>query len=206
MKPREKAKEYGLFTLDDSEILALILETGNKNLDVLTLSDKLIKKYGNLENILLKEEGRVSFQGVGEIKQLRLKTCLEIYRRYSLFSISKINNSYECFLLTKSYFYKRKQESLLIFILNLNNEVVEVFRYDSIFKDHIVIENVFIKKLKKYKNHKIIFVHNHPSNVLKPSIADINTYKNVENICKNLKIELFDFLIVSPTDWLSIKE
>ena len=44
-RPREKLIKHGPRTLTDSELLAIILRTGNKKENVLKLSNKLFTKY-----------------------------------------------------------------------------------------------------------------------------------------------------------------
>src|SRR3989338_10431501 len=45
-RPRERAKEKGIESLNDAELLALILENGSKGENVIDLSNRLISTFG----------------------------------------------------------------------------------------------------------------------------------------------------------------
>ena len=47
-RPREKAYRYGLSTLSDAELIALIIQKGSKKHDVLSLSRILLQHFGGL--------------------------------------------------------------------------------------------------------------------------------------------------------------
>ena len=50
-RPREKAEIYGVKTLSDIELLAIIIETGYRGENVLSLAAKLLEKSGGLSNL-----------------------------------------------------------------------------------------------------------------------------------------------------------
>lgn len=52
---------------------------------------------------------------------------------------------------------------------------------------------------------QIILSHNHPSGRLKPSQADKNLTKKINNACDILDISLLDHLIISREDYFSFK-
>ena len=45
-RPRERLKSEGIDSLNDSEVLALLLETGTNNENVIDLSHRLISTFG----------------------------------------------------------------------------------------------------------------------------------------------------------------
>ena len=49
--PREKALTYGIETLNNVELLALILRTGHKNESVIQLSQRLLTDIGGFANL-----------------------------------------------------------------------------------------------------------------------------------------------------------
>jgi DNA repair protein RadC len=51
----------------------------------------------------------------------------------------------------------------------------------------------------------VVLVHNHPSGVAKPSIADINFTEKIVNAAKVLNIEVLDHIIIGERDFCSLK-
>ena len=50
-RPREKLRKYGAKNLTDKELLAILLRTGTKSLNVLDLAGNLIKDIGKIQNL-----------------------------------------------------------------------------------------------------------------------------------------------------------
>lgn len=201
---RKKAVLDGYFSLDEIQLLSLILETGLKDENVEEISKKLLQKYGSLENIIIEKEGKVEMKGIGFVKRNRFLLFLEIFRRFSLLSIDYIQDDKECFLLTKSFFYKRKRECLLIFVLDDTKKVVKIFRIDSKGSNRISLDLEQLNQVLKYEHYGLIFVHNHPSGCILPSVEDYNSFERISKICSLHSIKIIDFMIVSDKNWYSM--
>ena len=82
--PREKALNYGISSLNNDELLALILKSAYHNSNVLTLSNDLIKKAGGFNNLLsLDYDELVEIKGIKKAKALEILAILEIFKRLS---------------------------------------------------------------------------------------------------------------------------
>ncbi|NPA53486.1 MAG: hypothetical protein GXO21_02335, partial [Aquificae bacterium] len=79
--PREKALEHGIENLSDSELLALSLGQGTKELNVLGLADLILKNktLKDLRNITLEE--LLKIKGIGKAKALQILSIVEIAKR-----------------------------------------------------------------------------------------------------------------------------
>ncbi|OGY49096.1 MAG: hypothetical protein A2663_04880 [Candidatus Buchananbacteria bacterium RIFCSPHIGHO2_01_FULL_46_12] len=77
---REKLKKYGQERLNNSELLAILLGTGCKGLNVLALSRKILLKFGHdgLAKADLKEL-KTAF-GLGLAKAREIAACFELGR------------------------------------------------------------------------------------------------------------------------------
>lgn len=82
-RPREKLIQYGPQALKDSELLAIILNTGIQGkFNVLELSDFIFKLYGIKG--LAKEKSvadLVQNTGLGTVKATQIIACMELGRR-----------------------------------------------------------------------------------------------------------------------------
>lgn len=82
-RPREKALQYGIESLSNGELLALILENGSKGINVLTLSQLLLQKFSNFRHISNCSLGELTkIKGIGKAKAIKIKACFEIARRF----------------------------------------------------------------------------------------------------------------------------
>ena len=90
MLPREKALNYGINSLDENELLALIIKTGCKDKDIFELVSEIIDKANGFNNLLsLNYEELISIKGIKQAKALEILAILEITKRLN--KIKKID-------------------------------------------------------------------------------------------------------------------
>ncbi len=82
-RPREKFLLKGKSALSDSELLAIILGSGNTEESAVELAQKILKSVdNNWQNLsLLSIKDLMKFKGIGEAKAISIATALEIGRR-----------------------------------------------------------------------------------------------------------------------------
>lgn len=81
--PREKLLSRGPQSLTDAELLAIFLRTGTQGMNVLQLSDKLLKDLGSLRSLFAaSKEEFCQHKGLGEAKYVQLQAVLEMTQRY----------------------------------------------------------------------------------------------------------------------------
>ena len=81
-RPRERLSKYGPDKLSDAELLAIILKTGTKDLNVLKLSQKILQKFSGDAITKTTVEELKSVHGLGEVKALEIIACFELGRRF----------------------------------------------------------------------------------------------------------------------------
>jgi len=84
MMPREKALRFGISSLNNNELLALIIKSAYRDKGVLELAQDVIETADGFMNLLsLTYEELVSIKGIKEAKALEIMAMLEIYKRLS---------------------------------------------------------------------------------------------------------------------------
>ena len=82
-RPREKLLALGPNHLKTQELLALILNVGTKNEDVLTMSTRLLKEYGEKEIIYQKNPNSLAKDlNIPLTKACQIVACFELGRRF----------------------------------------------------------------------------------------------------------------------------
>ena len=80
--PREKLVSGGITSLDDVELLAILLGTGAAQLSVIELPENLLHAFGGLRGLL--QAGRDTLEnqtGLGPAKTAKLLAVLELSKR-----------------------------------------------------------------------------------------------------------------------------
>jgi DNA repair protein RadC len=80
-RPREKLEKYGPERLSNSELLAILLRTGSKGINVVELSKRILSKFSadGLAKANVKELKNTF--GLGSAKACEIIACFELGRR-----------------------------------------------------------------------------------------------------------------------------
>jgi DNA repair protein RadC len=210
-RPQERLLKYGPQCLSNSELLAVILRSGNKNEGITTLSVKLISEFGGLNNLLdatWEELGAVS--GIKEAKASTIIAIGEIVKRYRSYRSGdeyKISTPNSCADLLMNEMRELKKEILKVIILNTKNCVIGIKEASvgSLNSSIVHPREIFRDAIRKGAA-SIIMVHNHPSGDPTPSGDDINSTKRIVEAGKIIGIELLDHIIIGEGKFISLRE
>ena len=208
--PREKALKYGIESLSNVELLALILKSAYKDKNVFDLAADLINYCNGFSNLLkLSYEELIMIKGIKKAKALEILAILEICRR-----LSKVDSVYEDkqlnSLMLVDYLrfkqgFKNQEEFYCIFL----NNAGKVIKCEMLFKGTSDKSLVGVDEIFRHallcKASAIVIAHNHPSGNVKPSLADIEITKQIQSAGKLIGINLLDHLIISDTSFYSFK-
>ena len=206
LKPREKLLKHGEGSLSEAELLAIILGTGTRDKDVLTLAEELISAGWKRLRRMSASEIMGEF-GLGKAKSSQIKALLELSERISkpggdrrILSPSDAH----LFLMDKM---EGNREKLIALYLDLSNRVLdyEVIAVGSINRVFAQPKEV-LKRAVELSAYGILISHNHPQGVLEPSQEDILFTERLKKACDMLGFELIDHLIINHEGYISFKE
>ena len=203
-RPREKLKEKGAQALSDIELIAIILGSGNKEQDVMTLSSKIARLIAeNKEKISLEMLSNV--EGIGLAKASKILAGFELARRYIKESI-KITDVKDVLPLLNDIAGKQ-QEYFVCISLNGANEVIEkrIVTVGLLDKSQVHPREVFADVITD-RAASVILSHNHPSGELKPSNSDLKIHEQLVEAGKILGIKVLDHIIISKKGYFSFQE
>jgi len=211
-RPREKLLTKGKESLSDSELLAILINSGSGKDSAIDVAKKVLALGKNN----LDELGKISIKdmmtvnGIGEARAVTLVAALELgRRRHGSENLVKTrltsSSQLAAFLKTslKDYAY----EVFAIVFLNKSNKVkhFEVMSKGGI--SHTIVDPriVFLKALEVQAT-SMVLCHNHPSGSLRPSRADEEITARLKSAGKLLDIEVVDHLIVSDEGYYSFAD
>jgi DNA repair protein RadC len=196
--------------LSDLELLAVVLGSGTKKMDVLDLASALLKKFGGLAGLRQSGLREISgINGIGMTKSVRIHSAFELGSR-SMKKNDKtvVLDSPEAvwkFLLPETGVLKKEEFRSLV--MNNKNVLLKkiVVSVGTINEAIIHPREVFVDAIKE-GGSGIIAVHNHPSGSTKPSKEDIETTMRMVEAGKIIGIPLIDHIIVTSTSYESLRE
>ncbi|WP_367236984.1 UPF0758 domain-containing protein, partial [Thomasclavelia sp.] len=81
-RPREKALHYGIESLSNVELLALILRTGNKQESVIELAQRLLNEIGGFSYLKdINYDQLVNIKGIKQAKAIEVLAIVEMAKR-----------------------------------------------------------------------------------------------------------------------------
>jgi len=209
-KPREKALRFGIETLSDAELLAVIIGSGVKNYSALEIANNLLKDHCTLKNISNTNYETLSkYKGLKKVGSLKLLATFEFYKRL----ISPLYQSSEQLLDAKQVYNRYKylenysQEVLLIVMLDRKRNILkEKVMYKGTSENFNVEAKEILSEILVSKCSKFILIHNHPDGDVFPSEEDIFTTSYIETSAEPFKLKLLDHIIIGKNDYYSLQE
>ncbi len=206
LKPREKMLNLGAEKLSNEELLAILLGSGTKGMDVLTLSEKVLKVGWEELHRLSPQELTERFKGIGIAKACQIKALVELAKRIGEpYEGVVINSPEEVYKLVKDKVDERKEYLISLYLTPTNRlisfEVIAIGRMNALYAEPKEILYHAIKT----SCYGILLVHNHPKGDLKPSREDIEFTQRVKKSCDLLGFELIDHLIINNKGYLSMR-
>ena len=211
-RPREKLVAKGPLALSDSELLAILINTGNKNKSAVELAKDVLR----LGKDNLNELGKLSvsdlmkIKGIGEAKAITLAAALELGRRRQaslslLKTVIKTSNDIAEYLRLKL-----KDNSTEVFAVVFLNKANRINNFEIVstggITGTVADPRVILKKALEVDATSIVLCHNHPSGSLKPSKADEDLTFKIKEAAKYFDIRVMDHIIVSEDGFYSFSD
>lgn len=210
-RPRERMIEYGVHSLSNHELLAILLRTGTKKANVLQVALNVLGHFEDL--FMLKEvtmEELMRIQGIGQTKAIELIAAIELGKRISRSSQVKegcVNSASAIGEMLIEEIGGLHQERVLAMYLNTKNEIL---KKETIFigslNSSVAHPREIFKGAVRYSAARLIICHNHPSGNPEPSQADIQFTQRMKEAGELIGIELLDHLIIGENSYISLKE
>lgn len=204
-------RQNGAETLDDSELLALLLHQGRNWPASLASAETLLRRFGGLRGVdqaTLSELTQV--RGVGETRAQQVKAALELGRRLSLNPLRRdrpITESEQVWLAFRDRFRHIPQEHFITLLLDTKNRfmrscIVSKGTLDS----SLAHPREVFKEAVRESASAIILMHNHPSGDPHPSVEDQMLTRQLTKAGQILGIRVLDHIILGSETYYSFRD
>lgn len=211
-RPKEKLMYAGAESLSTSELLALIIRTGNSSKSAVQLAEDVLaysaKELGSLREADVQELTEID--GIGSTKACSIVASLELARRLLGRETDEprvsMKNPESVANLLMEDMRGLKQEHLVALLLNAKCEIESriTVSIGELTSTVVHPREVFRPAIRKGAAG-IILVHNHPSGDPTPSQDDIQSTKRIMEVSKLVGIRLLDHLIIGDGRYISLR-
>ncbi len=209
-RPREKLLMSGPETLDDAELIAILLRTGVKGKSAIELAGELLRKFGGLKNLFSAPLNEIKkIKGIDNAKLTTLIAAIELSKRTIKNSFNKndpITSPEDVYNKLKPEFLNINKEVFVALYLNSKNIIIYQEHLGSgTFSSCLCQPQEFLRGFFRTGSSRLIIVHNHPSNDLTPSKQDVIFTKELSQHLKYFGFELLDHIIIAGNKYYSFK-
>ncbi|MCI0497513.1 MAG: DNA repair protein RadC [Thermoplasmata archaeon] len=210
-RPRERLVANGPEVLSDTELLAIVLNTGASG-SVLDLASSLLAAYdGRLRRLLNADVHELcALPGIGVAKACQLRAVGELACRADREVASR---SMACPRDAAAFLIPRMRdldrERLVVLCLDVKNRIIDgIERTVSIGAlDSSPVRPREVFRMALLRNAaSIVLAHNHPSGDPEPSASDVAATKRIAEAGEELGIELLDHVVIGDGRYVSMKD
>ncbi len=204
-RPREKLCAAGPEQLSDLELVALLLGSGTRGVDVLALAGRVLGVIDRSGDGVT-AEGLCEIAGVGPAKASLIVAALEFARRRIRPRGVKIKEAGDIFALVR-HLADRKQEAFIVISLNGAHEVIasRIVTVGLVNSTQVHPREVFADPITD-RAAAVAVAHNHPSGELLASKEDELVTRVLVDAGRILGIRLLDHVIFSERGFVSLRE
>lgn len=211
-RPREKMLSKGHEALSHAELLAILIGSGNNEMNAVQLADYILAEanynLGELSRLSISD--LIKYKGIGEAKAITIVAALELGRRRLLekaLTKPKITCSSDIYNLISPQLQDLNHEKFYVILLNRANRVMKTILISSGgVAGTVVDKGIIYKHAIHHLASSIILAHNHPSGNLEPSKMDRQLTDEIVQGASILGFRVLDHLIITQDNYTSFAD
>ena len=209
---RERFRKEGLENFQPHEVLEFLLTYTISRKDTNPIAHNLLDRFGSFEGVLeATEEELAQVDGIGE----RSATLIHLIPAISAYYLNA-KSSQTLFICDSTkkigqYLVPKYlgQTDECVYLLSLNNRK-QLLACDLVGHGSVSSSPVYFRKISqillRHEATAAVISHNHPKGFALPSTEDINITRALSSFLKSLEVELLDHIIISGTDFVSLRD
>lgn len=210
-RPRERLLALGAGSLTNSELIAILLRTGVRGENVVSLAGRLLTACSGLRGLLQASVAEIcTLKGVSEAKAAQVVAALELGRRAVSMGPAEralIRTPEDLYHLIGAELAHLAQERLCVVLLSTKQEVLRIHPvYQGTVDSASVRIAEVLRPAIKDNCPNLIVVHNHPSGDPTPSSEDISITRRLVASAATMDIDLQDHLVIGAGGFVSMKQ
>ena len=200
-RPQERLEQHGAGALSDTELLAMLLRSGVRGVNVITVAQRLIADAGSLAALVQWTDTDFRrIKGIGRVKALQLITVMEIARRILASETAQepiLNRPDLVLAHFQSIVAGLAVEKFWVLCLNRKNRLIKLVEITSgTATSSLAHPREVYRAAIRQGATAVVCVHNHPSGDPAPSAADVQVTRQLRDAAKAVDIELLDHVII----------
>ncbi|MCY3733017.1 MAG: DNA repair protein RadC [Chloroflexi bacterium] len=210
-QPRERLMRLGPASLSNTELLAVLLSTGDQETNVLEKSRELLADRGLVGLLRSDLRDLMRVTGLGPAKVTRVKAAVELAARGLADdewpAREPFRSGRQVFERYRALLGDLIHEEVWVLVLDQQHCLI---REERLYKGMVHGASVRVAELLRpvivHQGPAMIVVHNHPSGSSAPSAADREMTSELAQAAQTMGIELLDHVIVTRSSFASMAQ
>ena len=211
MRVRNRFLSHGLDTLEDHEVLELLLFYVIHRQDTNELAHELLHRFGSLEAVMDASYSELTqVKGIGEQAATLLLLAKPLSRRYLLSQNDDkqpLNSVRRCADYLIPYFFGAKEEHVFLLCLDAKSRPICC---RELSEGSATATELPIRKATKLaldsKAVSVVLAHNHPGGEPTPSQDDYDLTALLRDTLQSVGVLLLDHIVMTGTNFVSLRE
>ena len=203
-RPREKMMRRGAESLSILELMAAIVGSGNKEIEVYAIAKDLTRLVEDEFHQLTVDKLR-TVNGIGNAKACQIMAAIEFSRRFLVRKSIKIKNHHDVLPLVQELKGKKQEYFLTLTLDGAHNLIEKRTIFIGTLNESLVHPREVFADAITDRAAAIIFVHNHTASEVTPSKADLQVTQRLVEVAETMGIEVLDHVILNKTGCFSFK-
>jgi DNA repair protein RadC len=200
-RPQERLERHGAGALSDTELLAILLRSGTRGQDVMTLSARLIAEAGSLAGLTgWKEPDFRRLRGIGRVKALQMVAVLEVAKRILRQQADDAPLMIRPELVVNhlsTLVAGLEVEKFWVLCLNRRHRLIKRVELTSGTANATLAHPREVFRIAVREGASAIScAHNHPSGDPSPSTQDVHVTRMLRDAARAVDIALIDHVII----------
>lgn len=219
-RPREKMMANGEDILSDAELLAILVNTGQRGRTAVDISRDVLRLCGGslerLHNVLIPNgdpQSREVLKGIGPAKACTIRAALELGRRLEQevqlrqLHSQRVTGSDVIFAQFNQQLSYLDHEELWALYTSRNGTILQKVLIGQGGVDNTPGDvRSIVRPALQYMASGVALCHNHPHSGLRPSKADLDLTQAAKQALALFSIELIDHLIIADGKYYSFRD
>ena len=210
-RPRERLMKLGARSLSNSELLAILIGSGNATESAVELMKRILSDNNNS----LEDVGRLTidelclYNGIGPAKAVSIAAACELGRRRQSETdrdVIRISSSVDIFRHLYPVYQDLATEEVWLLLMKGTRLMRSKMVFCGGLDESTFDLKVILKESLLSGANTIAVAHNHPSGESKPSRKDDEVTSDLYDVCQKLDLNLLDHIIFAGRSYYSYRE
>lgn len=204
-RPREKALRFGVSSLSDHELFAIIIGNGSEGNSAIEIAFSMLNDSGGIGGLINNNVSDLrKYKGINKVKAIKIMAVLEIAKRYesrkTLGDSQRVSINEESLICRyRTIIADDNKERLIIVVLNSARKIVyEGTLFMGSENEMPASTKSILSEILAHCGKYFYIIHNHPNNDYQHSEQDKFFVSQLIHDAKILGIRLINSIVITP--------